>query len=116
MNQLVGKFLPGHGSRIHIVSLDIFNYINLLDKSQWSEVADFILDGVHQLVKSGIDFLVICSNTGIYFSKRFFYEQTMIVGHIAARRIMEYYPNLVFLHIGDALAFSIKQKDFKKVE
>ena len=29
---------------------------------------------------------------------------------------MEYYPNLVFLHISDAVAFSIKQKNFKKVQ
>ncbi|CAF2845866.1 unnamed protein product [Rotaria sp. Silwood2] len=99
MNQLIGKFLPGHGSRIHIVSLDIFQYIDLLNKNQWSEVAEFLLEGVHQLVKSGIDFLLICSNTG----------------HIAVPRIMEYYPKLVVLHISDAVAFSIKQKKFKKV-
>jgi aspartate/glutamate racemase len=64
MNQLVGKALPGHGSRVHIVSLDIFQYLYLLNKSQWPEVAEFILEGVHQLVKTGIDFLLIASNTG----------------------------------------------------
>ncbi|CAF0922139.1 unnamed protein product [Rotaria sp. Silwood1] len=99
MNQLVGKFLPGHGSRIHIVSLDIFQYIDLLNKNQLSEVAEFLLGGVHQLVKSGIDFLLICSNTG----------------HVAVPRIIEYYPKLVLLHISDAVAFSIKQKNFKKI-
>jgi len=67
MNQIVGKLLPGHGSRIHIVSLDIFQYVDLLNKSQWTEVAEFLLEGVHQLVKSGIDFLLICSNTGRCF-------------------------------------------------
>ena len=67
MNELVGKFLPGHSSRIHIVSLDIFQYVDLLNKGQWSDVAEFILEGVHQLVKSGIDFLLVCSNTGIKF-------------------------------------------------
>lgn len=66
MNHLVGKALPSHGSRIHIVSLDIFKYIDLLDKSQWSDVAEYLLEGVHQLVKSGIDFLLVCSNTGKY--------------------------------------------------
>ncbi|CAF0802658.1 unnamed protein product [Rotaria sordida] len=99
MNQLVGKFLPGHGSHIHIVSLDIFHYIDLLNKNQWFEVAEFLLEGVHQLVKSGIDFLLICSNTG----------------HIAVPRIIEYYPKLVLLHISDAVAFSIKQKKLKKI-
>ncbi|CAF0754475.1 unnamed protein product [Adineta steineri] len=99
MNHLVGKLASGHGSQIHIVSLDIFQYVDLLNKSQWSDVAEFILEGVHHLVKSGIDFLLVCSNTG----------------HMAAPRIMEYYPDLVFLHIGDAIAFSIKQKNFKKI-
>lgn len=39
----------------------------------------------------------------------------MIVGHIAAQRIMECYPNLVLIHIGDAIAFAIKQMKLKKV-
>ncbi|UJR38016.1 hypothetical protein I4U23_030698 [Adineta vaga] len=99
MNHLVGKQLPGHGSRIHIVSLDIHQYVDLLDKNQWTNVAEFVLEGVHQLVKSGIDFLLVCSNTG----------------HIAAPRIVEYYPDLVFLHISDAVAFEIKEKKFKKI-
>ncbi len=66
MNQLVGQALPGHGSRIHIVSLDLFKYVDLLNKSEWSEVVEFLLEGVHKLVKSGIDFLLICSNTSKY--------------------------------------------------
>ncbi|CAF3088884.1 unnamed protein product [Rotaria socialis] len=99
MNQLVSKFLPGHCSRIHIVSVDIFQYIETLNNSQWAEAAEYLLEGVHQLVKSGIDFLLICSNTG----------------HIAAPRILEYYPKLVLLHISDAVAFAIKEKKLKKV-
>ncbi|CAF0975774.1 unnamed protein product [Adineta ricciae] len=95
MNQLVGKSLPGHGSRIHIVSLDIFEYVDLLNKSQWTAVAEFILEGIHQLVKSGVDFVLICSNT--------------------VPRIVEYYPNLVLLHISDAVAFAIKEKKLKKI-
>jgi len=34
---------------------------------------------------------------------------------MAAPQIMKLYPDLVFLHIGDAVAFSIKQKNLKKV-
>ena len=64
MNQIVSQVLPGHSSRIHVVSLDIFTYVDLLYKSDWSGVIEFILDGVEQLVKSGIDFLMVCSNTG----------------------------------------------------
>ena len=66
MNHLVGQALPGHGSRIHIVSLDIFEYIDLLNKSAWPEAVEFLLEGVHKLVKNGIDFLLLCSNTGKY--------------------------------------------------
>ena len=68
MNQLVGQLAPGHGSRISMVSLDIFHYIDSLDKSQWSEAIEFILGGVHQLIKSGVDFVMVCSNTGRSFS------------------------------------------------
>jgi len=79
MNQIVGKLLPGHGSRIHIVSLDIFEYIRLLNKGERSEVAEFLLEGVHQLVKSGIDFLLICSNTGrYYFSETSFVNKLLL--------------------------------------
>ncbi|CAF2137780.1 unnamed protein product [Rotaria magnacalcarata] len=91
MNELVGKSLPGHGSCINIVSVDIFSYIELLNKNQSTEVVNNLLDAVHQLVKSGIDFLLIASNTG----------------HIAAPRITEYYPNLVFIHISDAVAYAV---------
>jgi aspartate/glutamate racemase len=66
MNELVGKLLPGHGSRIHIVSVDISRCVDLLNKSQWSEVEEYILEDAHQLMRSGIDFLLIASNTGRY--------------------------------------------------
>ena len=66
MNELVGKMLPGHGSCIHIVSVDISPCVDLLNKSQWSQVVEYILEGAHQLVKSGIDFLLIASNIGRY--------------------------------------------------
>lgn len=64
MNQLVGQFLPGHSSRIHIVSLDIFHYVDALEKSQWTKAIDYILSAVDQLAKSRVDFVLVCSNTG----------------------------------------------------
>lgn len=64
MNKIVGQFFPGHSSRINIVSLDLSPYVELLDKNDWPAVAEFLLQGVHQLVKSGIDFLLLASNTG----------------------------------------------------
>jgi hypothetical protein len=45
----------------------------------------------------------------------YLYSSIALLGHIASLRIMEYYPDLVFLHISDAMAFAIKQKKFKKV-
>ncbi|CAF3359833.1 unnamed protein product, partial [Rotaria sp. Silwood2] len=45
----------------------------------------------------------------------FAYILTFILGHIAAPRITEYYPNLVFIHISDAVAFAIKEKKLKKI-
>ncbi|CAF1216368.1 unnamed protein product [Adineta ricciae] len=99
INRLISEFLIDHSSRIHMVSVDIFQYTRFLEESQWSQAADYLLEGVHRLVKSGIDFLVICSNTG----------------HMVVPKIMEYYPQLVLLHISDAVAFAIKQKKFRKV-
>ena len=64
MNQLVTKLLPGHSSRIHIVSLDIHRYIDTLSKSDWSNAIDFVLDGVKQLMNTDVDFVLVCSNTG----------------------------------------------------
>ncbi len=64
MNELVGKSFPGHGSCIHIVSVDIFSYVELLNKNESTEVINNLLDAVHKLVKSGIDFLLIAFNTG----------------------------------------------------
>ena len=117
MNELVGKSCPGHGSRIHIVSLDVFSYVELLDKSQWSEAVEFLLEGVGRLVKSGIDFLLICSNTSkfLYRQNQSINNQIILLGHIAAPKIAGIYPDLVFIHIGDAVAVSAKQKKLKKV-
>ena len=67
MNQIVGKSLPGHSSLTHIVSVDVFEYVKLLEKDQSAGAPEYLLEGVHKLVKSGIDFLLICSNTGKYF-------------------------------------------------
>ncbi|CAF3206366.1 unnamed protein product [Rotaria socialis] len=115
MNELVGKSLPGHGSCIHIVSVDIFSYVELLNKNQSTEVVNNLLDAVHQLVKSGIDFLLIASNTGETLLVSFVQLLNVISGHIAAPRITEYYPNLVFIHISDAVAYAVKEKKLKKV-
>lgn len=68
MNHIVGQLLPGHGSRIHVVSLEIFEYVDLLNKNDWSAVTEYLLQGVYQLVQSEIDFLVIASNTGRHIS------------------------------------------------
>ncbi|CAF1948242.1 unnamed protein product [Rotaria magnacalcarata] len=99
INRMVNKALPGHGSRIHIVSLNVFYYVKLLEQNEWSKAIDYLMEGIRQLVNSGIDFLIIGSNTS----------------HIAVPRITDCYPYLVVLHIGDAVAHSIKQKKIHKI-
>ena len=64
MNQLVNQALPGHSSRIHLVSLDVSDYVDQLEKSHWNGAIQLILDGVEKLVKSDVDFVLVCSNTG----------------------------------------------------
>lgn len=64
MNELVNRLSPGHSSRVHLVSIDIYEYVEFLEKSAWSSAVEYILSAVEQLSKTKIDFLVICSNTG----------------------------------------------------
>ncbi|CAF1227696.1 unnamed protein product [Rotaria sordida] len=99
INRMVNEALPGHSSCIHIISVNIFHYVKLLEQSEWSKAIDYLVEGVRQLVNSGIDFLVIGSNTA----------------HIAVSRIAECYPDLVVLHISDAVAHAIKQKKIHKI-
>ncbi|CAF3729511.1 unnamed protein product [Adineta steineri] len=99
INEIVSEAMVDHSSRIHMVSLDIFHQTIFLENGEWSRSIDYILEGIHELMKTNIDFLVICSNTA----------------HIAVPRITQCYPNLVLLHISDAVAFAIKQKEIKKV-
>ena len=42
-------------------------------------------------------------------------QHKFILGHIAAPQIVKSFPNLVFLHISDAIAYAIKEKKLKKV-
>lgn len=115
MNRVVNEILPGHGSRIHILSLDLHPYVHFLQHSEWSNAIDYLLGGVQKLVETGVDFLVICSNTSKLVEIGFCLIQLLSSGHIAIPRITESYPDLVVLHIGDAIADAIKQKKVGKV-
>ncbi|CAF4749302.1 unnamed protein product [Rotaria magnacalcarata] len=90
INRMVNKALPGHGSRIHIVSLNVFYYVKLLEQNEWSKAIDYLMEGIRH---------------------RFIIR----LAHIAVPRITDCYPYLVVLHIGDAVAHSIKQKKIHKI-
>lgn len=47
-----------------MVSMDMYKVLQLVDDSKWDEISDYLIKGVDRLVRSGIDFLVIGSNTG----------------------------------------------------
>ena len=72
------EYWPDHSSRIHMVSLDIYHMTLFLEGSQWSNAADYVLDGVHQLMKTDIDFLLIASNTGDYTREIYLSETTLL--------------------------------------
>jgi aspartate/glutamate racemase len=99
-----------------MVSVDIFQYTKFLEESAWPQAADYLLEGVRQLTNTGIDFLVISSNTGKK-NRHLYHIQlvTSLLGHLAVPKITKHYPHLVVLHISDAVAFAIKKTKFKKV-
>ncbi|CAF1064162.1 unnamed protein product [Rotaria sordida] len=72
INRMVNEALPGHSSSIHIVSVDFFHYVKLLEQSEWSKAIDYLVEGVRQLVNSGIDFLELSSNIFTEESKQIY--------------------------------------------
>ncbi|CAF0755616.1 unnamed protein product [Didymodactylos carnosus] len=99
MNELVGKEYSGHSSNLTMVSIDTYDYVDLIQRNEAEKAADYLLTGVERLVKSGIDFLLICSNTA----------------HLVVPLIQQRYPSLPYLHIGDTTAYEIKKQKLKKI-
>merc|ERR1712176_821145 len=82
-----------------MVSVDCDEYAWMLTRREWDGVSKHIAHGVEKLVKSGIDFLVIASNTA----------------HISVPLLHKQFPDLKVLHIADCTAKSILNKGMSRV-
>jgi aspartate racemase len=53
-----------HSSRVVMESLDLAEYVSLLESGNYDAVAELFLASAQRLQSIGADFLVLCSNTG----------------------------------------------------
>lgn len=94
----VGSFM-NRNPRLVLVSVDCDEYVALLESRNHEGVKEYLANGVDMLVKAGIDFLVIASNTG----------------HLCLPEVEKRYPTLRVLHIVDCVAEKIKKEGFTMV-
>ena len=93
-----GKLMP-RNPLLSLVSVDCDEYAYALTQERWDDVYAHLLSGVDMLVASGIDVLVIVSNTG----------------HMCLPVVAAKHPSLRVLHIADCTARAITARGFTKV-
>lgn len=77
---------------IVMVSVDCDQYSLLLTERRYAEVSEHLASGVARLVRAGVDFVVMASNTA----------------HMCVPTLLVKYPQLKLLHIADSTARSIR--------
>jgi aspartate racemase len=99
INEFTKKVLGGlHSAIILMYSVDFHGIEKLQRKGEWEELTS-IMTGIAKLLeKNGADLLLICTNTM----------------HLMADEIQKR-VSIPLIHIADATAQVIKQKDFKRV-
>lgn len=99
INRAVNGRLGGyHSAKIVLYSYDFTDLEYLARTSQWSELAERLIDGGKRLERAGADMIVLCANTM----------------HHEADAIERAVP-LPLLHICDCTAAKIKADGFKRV-
>lgn len=99
INRVTQKKLGGvHSAKCLLYSVD-FNEIALLQKEgNWEKLGELMVQAALNLEKGGADFIVLCTNTMHKLSDE-----------------IEKNTSIPLVHIGDATAEKIKEKNFKKV-
>ncbi len=99
INRTTQKKLGGvHSAKCLLYSVD-FNEIALLQKEgNWEKLGELMIEAAQNLEKGGADFIVVCTNTMHKLSDQ-----------------IEKNTSIPLVHIGDATAEKIKEKNFKKV-
>jgi len=99
LNEGVKAKLGGlHSAKIAMVSVDFAPIEKLQHLGDWDATADILIDAAKNVEAAGADFVMICTNTM----------------HEVAPKI-ETEISIPILHIADATADVIKDKEFKKV-
>lgn len=100
INETVKEKLSGlHSAKIIMYSIDFEELEKLQREGKWEEATDYIIEKAKILEKAGVDFILICSNTG----------------HEGAEETFEANINVPLLHIVDVTAKEIASKGIKKV-
>ena len=87
-----------HSAKCILYSVD-FNEIALLQKEgNWKKLDELMVEAAQSLEKGGADFIILCTNTMHKLSDE-----------------IEASVSIPLIHIGDAAAQKIKEKNFKKV-
>jgi aspartate racemase len=99
INRTAQEKLGGvHSAKCLLYSVD-FNEIALLQKEgNWKRLGQLMAEAAQSLEKGGADFIVLCTNTMHKLSDE-----------------IEASVSIPLIHIGDATAKKIKEKNFKKV-
>ncbi|OXB06463.1 aspartate/glutamate racemase family protein [Flavobacterium pectinovorum] len=99
INRTTQEKLGGvHSAKCILYSVD-FNEIALLQKEgNWEKLGELMVEAAQSLEKGGADFIVLCTNTMHKLSDE-----------------IEASVSIPLIHIGDAAAQKIKEKNFKKV-
>ena len=99
LNEGIKAKLGGlHSAKIAMVSVDFAPIEKLQHLGDWDATADILIDAAKNVEVAGADFVMICTNTM----------------HEVAPKIEEEI-SIPILHIADATADAIKDKEFKKV-
>ncbi|KIQ23108.1 aspartate racemase [Flavobacterium sp. MEB061] len=99
INRTTQEKLGGvHSAKCILYSVD-FNEIALLQKEgNWEKLGELMVEAAQSLEKGGADFIILCTNTMHKLSDE-----------------IEASVSIPLIHIGDAAAQKIKEKNFKKV-
>lgn len=98
INRTIQEKLGGvHSAKCILYSVD-FNEIALLQKEgNWKKLGELMVEAAQNLEKGGADFIILCTNTMHKLSNE-----------------IEASVSIPLIHIGDAAAEKIKEKNFKK--
>ncbi|GAG84773.1 unnamed protein product, partial [marine sediment metagenome] len=99
INETVKQKLGGlHSAECVMYSVDFDEIEKLQHQGKWEELTQIMIDCAQRLEKAGANLIIICTNTM----------------HKMAEEV-ESSITIPLLHIADATAEKIKEKDFKKV-